>query len=151
MDIRIAATAASALLLASAAPAANSDYAGPITDMHAHVRFGSDDALKPNQPFGPLPIAKLDDSAGVTRSALIVIAHAGNMAKTRAQNDAVIAAARDSNGRFFPIASVHPADGQAALDELDRLAGLGVKIIKLHPNTQKFDVSDPAVGAVVDH
>ena len=87
----------------------------------------------------------------MTRSALIVIARAGDMAKTRAQNDAVIASARQGKGRFFPIASVHPADGQLALDELDRLAGLGVKIIKLHPNTQNFDVSDPAVATVVEH
>ena len=30
------------------------------------------------------------------------------------------------------------------------LAGLGVKVIKLHPNTQRFDVADPAVAKVTD-
>jgi predicted TIM-barrel fold metal-dependent hydrolase len=44
---------------------------------------------------------------------------------------------------------VHPYDGQAALDELQRLAGLGVKVIKLHPHTQEFDAADPRVLALV--
>ena len=48
------------------------------------------------------------------------------------------------------MASVHPGDGKDALDELTRLAGLGVRVIKLHPNTQKFDVGAPEVAAVVE-
>lgn len=84
-------------------------------------------------------------------SGIIVIAHAGQMDRTRAQNDAVIVAAKADPDHFYPIASVHPADGADAMVELDRLAALGVKVIKLHPNAQNFDVSDPAVTAVVQH
>jgi len=104
-----------------------------------------------DQGKGTAPIAAIDDEAGVTQSALIVIARASQMDKTRAQNDAVIAAARAGNGRFYPIASVHPADGADAMAELDRMAAAGVKVIKLHPNTQNFDVADPAVAAAVQH
>ena len=139
-----------AALIASAAQA-DAGYHGPIIDVHAHIRFTDDDALNPSQGKGTAPIAAVDDAAGVTQSALIVIARAGHMDKTRAQNDAVIAAAKASNGRFYPVASVHPADGADAMAELDRLAAAGVKVIKLHPNTQNFDVSDPAVAAVVQH
>ena len=131
---------------ASAAPA----YRGPITDWHAHIHFGSSDAVKRDQGIGTEPIRRLDEAAGVTLSGLIVIARKGEIAETRAKNDRVIAAAKSGDGRFFPIASVHPLDGADALEELDRVAAAGVKVIKLHPNTQDFDVSDPAVAKVVE-
>jgi uncharacterized protein len=125
-------------------------YTGPIIDAHAHIRFGADDAATPTQPIGTPAIRELDKTAGVTQSALIVIARQGQIEKTRQQNDAVIAAAAADPTHFYPVVSVHPADKQAALDELDRLAKLGAKEVKLHPNTQNFDVSDPDVGAVVE-
>jgi predicted TIM-barrel fold metal-dependent hydrolase len=42
------------------------------------------------------------------------------------------------------------SDGDGALAELDRVAKLGAREVKLHPNTQNFDVADPSVGAVVE-
>ena len=137
-------------LIASAAQA-DTGYHGPVIDVHAHIRLTDDDAVTADQGKGTAPIAAIDDAGNVTRSALIVIARAGQMDKTRAQNDAVIAAAKAGTGHFYPVASVHPADGADAMAELDRMAAAGVKVIKLHPNTQKFDVSDPAVAAVVEH
>lgn len=148
--MRFAFSLSVAAIIASAAHA-DTGYHGPIIDAHAHIRFTDTDAVNPDQGKGTAPIAAIDDAAGVTQSALIVIARAGQMDQTRAQNDAVIAAAKASNGRFYPVASVHPADGADALAELDRMAAAGVKVIKLHPNTQNFDVSDPAVAAVVQH
>lgn len=47
-----------------------------------------------------------------------------------------------------PIATVHPYDGDAALAELARVAGLGVRVLKIHPHTQRFDPSDPRVLAL---
>ena len=137
-------------LIASAAQA-DTGYRGPVIDVHAHIRLTDDDAVTADQGKGTAPIAAIDDAGNVTQSALIVIARAGQMDKTRAQNDAVIAAAKAGNGRFYPVASVHPADGADAMAELDRMVAAGVKVIKLHPNTQNFDVSDPAVAAVVEH
>jgi len=125
------------------------DYTGPIIDTHAHLRLGEHDGLLPSHPLGTDALRALDDTAGVTQSALIVIARKGVPEKTRQQNDAVMAAAKASNGRFYPVVSVHPADGKAAFDELERLAKLGAKEVKLHPNTQNFDVADPDVAAVV--
>jgi len=138
-------------MLGASAAQADAGYHGPIVDVHAHIRFTDTDAVTTDQGKGTAPIAAVDDPAGVTQSALIVIARAGQMDKTRAQNDAVIAAAKASGGRFYPVASVHPADGVDAMAELDRMAAAGVKVIKLHPNTQNFDVSDPAVAAIVRH
>ena len=75
-------------------------------------------------------------------------APAGEIAKTRASNDGIIALAATHPG-MMPIATVHPYDGQAAIAELERVAARGIKVLKLHPHTQKFDVTDPRVLALV--
>ena len=75
-------------------------------------------------------------------------APAGEIAKTRASNDGIIALAARHPG-MMPIATVHPYDGQAAIAELERVAARGIKVLKLHPHTQKFDVTDPRVLALV--
>jgi predicted TIM-barrel fold metal-dependent hydrolase len=125
-------------------------YSGPVIDAHAHLRLGESDALLPDQPVGTDALQRIDERAGVSESALIVIAPRADMARTRAQNDAVLDSARSSHGRFYAVVSVHPADADDALAELDRVARLGAREVKLHPNTQAFDVADPAVGKVVD-
>jgi uncharacterized protein len=75
-------------------------------------------------------------------------ASAGNPAAIRAANDAHLALAA-RHPRMLPIATVHPYDGDAALAELTRLAGRGVKLLKIHPHTQQFDAADPRVLALV--
>lgn len=83
----------------------------------------------------------------VTRFAGILIAERGKIAETRRKNDELIALVA-KYPEMFPIASVHPYDDQAALDEVRRIAGLGVTMIKLHPHTQKFEINDPRVAAL---
>jgi predicted TIM-barrel fold metal-dependent hydrolase len=73
---------------------------------------------------------------------------AGNPDDIRARNDALIALAK-KHPEMLPIATVHPYDGAAALAELERVAGLGVKRLKIHPHTQKFDPADPRVLTLV--
>ena len=51
--------------------------------------------------------------------------------------------------QMLPIATVHPYDGDAALAELQRVAARGVKVLKIHPHTQKFDAADPRVLALM--
>jgi predicted TIM-barrel fold metal-dependent hydrolase len=125
-------------------------YDGPIIDIHAHVRTSQGDAMTSDQPVGVSELAALERASGVEHAALIVIARAGRIDDTRAANDAVLELARASEGQFFAVPSVHPADGDAARVELERLAGLGARMIKLHPNTQGFDVAAPEVAAVVE-
>lgn len=69
---------------------------------------------------------------------------AGQTDRIRAGNDQQIALAA-KNPRLLPIATVHPYDGDAALTELQRVAAQGVKVLKIHPHTQKFDAADPRV------
>lgn len=73
---------------------------------------------------------------------------AGHPAQVRASNDAHLALAT-RHLEMLPIATVHPYDGAAALAEVQRVAGLGFKVLKLHPHTQKFDAADPRVAALV--
>lgn len=72
----------------------------------------------------------------------------GQPERIRANNDALIALAK-KHSAMLPIATVHPHDGQAALLELRRVAAGGIRVLKIHPHTQKFDGSDPRVLALV--
>jgi hypothetical protein len=72
----------------------------------------------------------------------------GNPAGIRASNDGLIdLAAR--HPKMLPIATVHPYDGDVALSELQRVAERGVKVLKIHPHTQRFDAADPRVLTLV--
>lgn len=73
---------------------------------------------------------------------------AGDPAAIRASNDASWTLAA-KHPEMLPIATVHPYDGQAAIDEVGRVARTGYKVLKIHAHTQKFDPADPRVLAVV--
>src|SRR5215211_7697857 len=66
----------------------------------------------------------------------IVMARAGQLEATRECNDAVLALGPASDGFLVPVVPAHPADADAALAEVDRAAGLGARMLKLHPDTQ---------------
>lgn len=100
-------------------------------------------------PHPPEAYRGLVAGSTVSCAAALTIARGGDLDRTRARNDAVIKLARDSGHFFYPVCSVHPADGLAALREIDRVAAAGAAWLKLHPNTQRFDVADPSVVKVV--
>jgi len=121
---------------------------GPAFDVHVHLRDGeaSIREYRADVEAAKVPLAGFAGMwFGGPHQAL-----QGEPEKTRARNEALIALVR-KHPDMVPIAVVHPYDGQAALDELDRIATSGVKIIKLHAHTQRFDVSDPRVLALARH
>ncbi len=71
----------------------------------------------------------------------------GDVDRIRANNDQLIALT-SKHPTLMPIATVHPYDGDAALAELRRIAARGVKVVKIHAHTQRFDVADPRVLAL---
>src|SRR6185503_339010 len=73
---------------------------------------------------------------------------AGKPDEIRAGNDGIIALAA-KHAKVLPIATVHPYDGPAAVSELERVAAKGIKVLKIHPHTQKFDPDDPRVLTLV--
>jgi len=117
-----------------------------VFDSHVHLRDGEASLLK----FEADVKAAGLDLAGVgamwfggPHQAL-----AGNTAAIRAGNDGLIALAA-KHPEVVPIGTVHPYDGQSALDELARIATRGVKTLKIHPHTQRFEIADPRVLALV--
>jgi predicted TIM-barrel fold metal-dependent hydrolase len=118
----------------------------PVFDVHVHLRNGAESI---QEYEAQVASAKQHVTAfggmwfGGPHQAL-----QGNVERIRAQNDALIALASE-HPKMLPIATVHPYDGQAALDELERVAGRGVRVLKLHPHTQKFDAADPRVLTLV--
>jgi uncharacterized protein len=73
---------------------------------------------------------------------------AGDPAAIRTSNDANMALA-NRHRDMLPVATVHPYDGAAAIEEVGRVARIGYKVLKLHAHTQKFDPADSRVLAVV--
>ena len=129
---------AAALLIGSGA------WAQPVFDSHVHLWHG-EQSLRDYEAQ-----AKGVEQAGFggmwfggPNQAL-----AGNPDGIRANNDALLALAA-RHPEMMPIATVHPYDGTAAVDELQRVAGLGFKVLKIHPHTQKFDPADPRVLTLV--
>ncbi|HEY0935439.1 MAG TPA: amidohydrolase family protein [Trebonia sp.] len=116
--------------------------------MHVHPMIDPADQIV-GEPHPPEAYLALVRGSQIRRAAAIAIAPGGDLEGTRSRNDARLRLARESDGFFFPVCSVHPADGPAALEEIDRVAAAGAVWLKLHPNTQHFDVADPVVIDVV--
>ncbi len=130
-----------ALLLTSSA------WSGePLFDTHVHLREGETSLaqFEADARKSGLELAGI----GAMWFGGLHQALAGNPASIRANNDALIALAK-KNPKVVPIATVHPYDGQAALDELTRIAALGVRTLKIHPHTQRFDIADARVLSLV--
>ena len=119
----------------------------PVFDSHVHLREGEVSLQKFEAEVRTSGI----DLAGV--GAMWFggphQARAGDTAAIRAGNDGLIALAA-KHPEVVPIGTVHPYDGQAALDELARIAARGVKTLKIHPHTQRFEIADPRVLALVN-
>ncbi|RDZ27535.1 amidohydrolase [Lysobacter silvisoli] len=120
----------------------------PVFDVHVHLREG-EASLREYRADVAKSDLELSGAAvmwfGGPHQAL-----QGELDKIRAGNDSVIALAA-KHPELVPVATVHPYDGQAALDELTRVARQGVKMLKIHPHTQKFDAADPRTLALVRH
>ena len=118
----------------------------PVFDVHVHLHKG-EQSLRSYE--AQLKAANVEPS-GYAAMWFGGPNHApqGNIAGTRKGNDSVIALAA-KNKKLLPVATVHPYDGEAASAELARVAGRGVKLLKIHPHTQKFDAADPRVLGLV--
>lgn len=129
------------LLLAGTAAAG-----APVFDVHVHLRDG-DTSLRAYEADAR--------AAGIELAGIGAMwfggphqARQGQPDAVRAGNDRVIALAA-RHAQVLPIATVHPYDADAAIEELARVAAAGVKVLKLHAHTQRFDVADPRVEALV--
>jgi len=120
-----------------------------IVDTHAHIMFpGQERAFNPDVAGTAEELRSQMADSGVTLAGIMSIVPRDNNEVMEAYNDHILNLAAESDD-FFPIVSVHPLDGESAIDEVERAADLGAKALKLHPFFQGFDVADPQVMAVV--
>lgn len=134
------------LAVALALVARDADAQSPFFDSHVHLWNGEESlrAYEAQLKEGRLEVAGIGAMwFGGPNQAL-----AGQPKQIRARNDGIIALAA-KHSKMMPIATVHPYDGPAAVAELERVAANGVKVLKLHPHTQKFDPDDPRVLTLV--
>jgi predicted TIM-barrel fold metal-dependent hydrolase len=125
------------MLIASAARAQT-----PVFDLHVHLWKGEDSLREYEAQLKSTGQDVAGFGAmwfGGPNQAL-----QGKPEQVRASNDGLLALAA-KHPKIMPIATVHPYDGAAAIAELERVAARGVKVLKLHPHTQKFDAADPRV------
>jgi predicted TIM-barrel fold metal-dependent hydrolase len=118
----------------------------PLFDSHVHLWNGEASlrAYEEQLKDGRLEVAGIAAMwFGGPNQAL-----AGRPDLIRAGNDGILALAA-KHSKLIPVATVHPYDGQAAVTELERVAAKGIKVLKLHPHTQKFDPDDSRVLALV--
>ncbi|UCH61901.1 MAG: amidohydrolase family protein [Fidelibacterota bacterium] len=123
-------------------------YNGYINDTHVHLRYESESPYRDGRTALPKDLIRNYNQSKYKRVGVIVMAPTNNIEKTKAQNDSVIAFCK-RHSKFYPICSVHPNDEKLALDEIERLAKLGVKFLKLHSITQDFDVASSNVSSIV--
>ncbi len=122
---------------------------GQVIDSHAHVLLpGQELSLNPSTPGSIEELKRQMKEAGVSMAGIMSMVPKGNMEVTRTYNDFILQQAKESDA-LFPIASVHPLDGDEAVAEVVRVAKLGAKAIKLHPFFQGFDPGHASVAAVV--
>lgn len=134
-------------LLAAALLVPQAAIAQPVFDSHVHLWDG-DKSIGEYEAQVKAAGLTITGFGGMWFGGPENQALAGNPASIRAHNDALLALAK-KHPTMVPIATVHPYDAAAALDELQRVAGLGVRMLKIHPHTQRFDPADPRVLALV--
>lgn len=115
-------------------------YDGPVIDLHAHL-------VVTGAPDEDELFRKNAADPRLQRVGAIVMAPFGRLDETRSLNDKAIALQKE-NPKIVAVASVHPYDG-GALDELERVALAGVKVLALQPALQGVDLADARVAALV--
>src|SRR5215472_5672643 len=136
------AAAAGGLLLAGCA------YTGKTIDAHAHFESGSSPGrIQPNVSGRSDVLLNEMDRVGVERAVLLVVPPGGDLAAAREMHDQVAALLKSNPGRFIATGSVQPSDGDAGLRELDRIAALGFRGVKLSPS--RLELQTPEVQAFV--
>lgn len=122
----------------------------PTIDFHVHIF--EDEITEVNgipTRTGKDEILAGMEEASIDISVLLVMAPKGDLSKTQARNDWLSRICLGDT-RFVGFGSVHPEDGDAALEEMKRcVEELGFKGFKLHPNTQGFDCGDPGFVTIL--
>lgn len=128
--------------------AQSESYKGSVIDIHCHISLLGDNVKISDRDSKPDDLNKMYENSRFKKVGLIVIAYKWEKEKVSIKNDSLIAFCK-TNNKYFPICSVHPDHGEAALVELDRIYLKGVRFLKLHSLSQGIDLSSENVHSVV--
>ena len=129
-----------------------------IFDVHAHI-YPEKIARKASDAIGafydipmrfdgtPETLLALGEEFHVSR--FLVHSVATNAKQVRSINDFIADECRRRPDRFTGFATLHP-DFDAPADELTRARDMGLLGVKLHPDFQKFEISDPKMNPAYD-
>jgi predicted TIM-barrel fold metal-dependent hydrolase len=135
-------------LVAAALALSGCSYTGKIIDAHTHLESDRGSAgIHPQVSGRPDVLLREMDQVGVERAVLLVVPPGADLAAARDMHDQVAALLKSNPGRFIGIGSVQPSDGDPGLRELDRIAALGFRGVKLSPS--KLELQTPEVQAFV--
>ena len=125
-----------------------------ITDVHIHIQPWRD--LKPRVQEvmrrgkedhwdfllalmdDPKALLQIMDQAGVWRVGLVNYPSPDIMGFTNTTNDFAARYASADPQRLLPYGGVHPRFTTDPAGDVDRLLGLGIRLLKIHPNHQAF-------------
>ena len=129
-----------------------------IFDVHAHI-YPRKIAQKASDAIGafynipmkfdgtPETLLSLGEEFCVSR--FLVHSVATSARQVESINQFIAEECRLHPDRFTGFATLHP-DLEAPADELNRIKGMGLVGVKLHPDFQKFEISDPKMNASYD-
>ncbi|HEX2867718.1 MAG TPA: amidohydrolase family protein [Ignavibacteriales bacterium] len=126
---------------------AQNSYKGPVIDTHCHVSIAGERVTSGSRSADIPVLSKIYSDSKFEKAGLIVFARKGQIEKTMAKNDSLIDFCR-KNPKYYPICSVHPDDGEAAVKEIERVYKRGVRFLKFHSAAQNFDPSSESARTV---
>ena len=136
-------------LFITAVSAQNTHYIGPIIDTHCHVSLIKENFKMADRDSKPNTINKIYMDEQFKKAGLIYMAKKQDSANVSIKNDSLIELCK-SNTKYYPICSVHPDHGQAALNEIERIYKKGVRFLKFHGMTQGINYNSSNMWNVVE-